>query len=413
MNKPHLKKSLLKLCDQPRTLEYISKKMGGLDPIKITSLLNEMEGDNLITLKENYWSKVSEKNDLFSNEVINEDFEIHIKKYMGHFDFLKNPHPLDFEWRNTSKSLNFLTDLISGTNSNNDRVLLLGMPTLFANCAIRNITQRVTLIERNKPIIEALKKFNNAKYQVIQENIFTVDPKIIGKYDSVIMDPPWYTNFLHQFVWLAGRCLEPGGLLIISIPPINTRNNIDKERIDWFSYCQEQGLCIEKLEPERLEYAMPFFEFNAFRAAGVENILPFWRKGDLVFFRKVSSSNSSRPILDIATENWREFQKESIRIKVNLDLDDKANDKIEIKNLITGDIIPSVSRSYPLRREANLWTSGNRAFKVNNPRQFWKALNERNNNLVNDWLQMIMELEEKEYKDYLQHIYYEMERNTA
>ncbi len=143
--------------------------MGGLDPIKITTLLNEMEEDNLITLKENYWSKVIKKEGLFSNEVINEDFEIHLKKYMGHFDFLKNPHPLDFEWRNTSKSLNFLTDLISRTNANNDKVLLLGMPTLFANCAVRNIPQQVTLIERNPPIVEALKKFNNTKYQVIQE----------------------------------------------------------------------------------------------------------------------------------------------------------------------------------------------------------------------------------------------------
>lgn len=413
MNKPHLKKSLLKLCAQPRTLEYISKKMGGLDPIKITSLLNEMEEDNLITLKENYWSKVIKKDDLFSNEVINEDFEIHLKKYMGHFDFLKNPHPLDFEWRNTSKSLNFLTDLIGRANANNDKVLLLGMPTLFANCATRNITQQVTLIERNPPIIEALKKFNNTKYQVIQENIFSVDPKIIGKYDSVIMDPPWYTNFLHQFVWLAAKCLEPSGLLIISIPPINTRDNIDKERIEWFSFCQQQGLCIERLEPERLEYAMPFFEFNAFRAAGVENILPFWRKGDLAFFRKISSSDSKRPKLNIATENWKELQKESIRIRINLDLPDTPNSKIKIKNLIAGDIIPSVSRSYSLRREANLWTSGNRAFKVNNPHQFWEALNQGNSNLVNDWFQMIVEIEKQEYKDYLEHIYYEMERNTA
>ena len=69
-------------------------------------------------------------------------------------------------------------------------------------------------------------------------------------------------------MWLASKCLLPGGVLVISIPPINTRERIDKERIEWFSYCQEQGLCIEKLEPEKLEYAMPFFEFNAFSPDG-------------------------------------------------------------------------------------------------------------------------------------------------
>ena len=98
------------------------------------------------------------------------------------------------------------------------------------------------------------------------------------------MDPPWYSNFLYQFVWLRAKCLEPGGLMVISIPPINTRSDVDEERIKWFTFCQKQGLCIERLEPEKLEYAMPFFEYNAFRTAGTINVQPFWRKGDLAFF---------------------------------------------------------------------------------------------------------------------------------
>jgi hypothetical protein len=387
--------------------------MGGLDPIKITLLLSELKDENLVSLKENYWSKIIKSEDLFSDHMIDEASEIYLKRYMGHFEFLQNPHPLDFEWRNTSKSLNFLTDLINQVSTKNEKVLLLGMPTLFANCAVRNIPQQMTLVERNPPIVNALKKFNNAKFRVMQDDIFSADPKKIGKYDSVVMDPPWYTNFFHQFVWLASNCLELGGVLIISIPSINTRTKIDKERIDWFSFCQKQGLCIEKLDPERLEYAMPFFEFNAFRSAKVENILPFWRKGDLVFFRKVSSPFSKRPALDIPTENWMEMQKESTRIRVNVNLSYSNESKINIGNLISGDIIPSVSRSHYLRKEANVWTSGNRAFKVNNPKLFWEALNQGTNDIVNQWLEIITDLEKKEYRDYLEHIYYEMERNTA
>ncbi len=72
-------------------------------------------------------------------------------KYMGHFDFLKSPHPLDFEWRNTTKSLNYLTDLIMQINKPEESVLLMGMPTLFANICIKDIPQNVKLVERNEP----------------------------------------------------------------------------------------------------------------------------------------------------------------------------------------------------------------------------------------------------------------------
>lgn len=411
MKKAHLKNTLLRICTQPRSLEYISKKMGGLDPVKISDLLEELKDEKKLTLKEDYWSIIVEDNSLFP-ALLNDDSGLPLKKYMGHFDFLKIPHPLDFEWRNTLKSLNFLAELIGEVNSAKDKVLILGMPTLFATCSLRNLTQSITLIERNGPIVRALEKFNGTHNRVLQKDIFKADPNNIGRFYSVFMDPPWYSNYLYQFVWLGAQCLVPGGVMVISIPPINTRDGIDKERIEWFSYCQNQGLCIEKLEPEMLEYAMPFFEFNAFRAKGITNVLPFWRKGDLVFFRKVSESKLSRPALDMTSQNWIEKEINSVRIRVNLDSSDYNDDPISIKSLIKADILPSVSRSCGLRKKANVWTSGNRIFQVNKANAFWKELESKNNMLINDWVEMIVEIEKKEYKDYLAHIYYEMERQT-
>ncbi len=411
MKKTHLKNTLLRICSQPRTLEYISKKMGGLDPIKIMRLLKELQKENKVFLKGEYWSVKIKDEGLFVG-MIDEDSESYLKKHMGYFNFLKNPHPLDFEWRNTSKSLNLLTDLIEEVNGNSDKVLLLGMPTLYANSSLRNIAQSITLIERNKPIVKALEKFSKKNCKIISGDIFTVDPKKIDKFYSVIMDPPWYSNYLYQFVWLASKCLLPGGVLVISIPPINTRERIDKERIEWFTYCQEQGLCIEKLEPEKLEYAMPFFEFNAFRQAGVSNTLPFWRKGDLVFFRKVEATETKRPFLEVEKNNWKELEVGSMRLRVKIDSVQKEGEEIKFDSLVEGDILPSVSRSTKIRSQANVWTTGNRIFKVNNSKKLWEALNNKNNDFVNDWFKMLLNLEDKEYKDYLAHIYYEMERDS-
>lgn len=410
----HLKNSLIRICAQPRTLGYITSRMGGLDPVKISKLLIELREEGKLFEKEDYWSVVSKEISLFSED-LNKDAELPIKKYMGHFNFLKTPHPLDFEWRNTLKSLNFLADLIGQVNEVNDKVLILGMPTLFATCSSRSVTQKVTLLERNKPIVKALhSNFVTNQYRIQEKDIFEANPDSVGKYYSVFMDPPWYSNFLYQFVWLGARCLEPGGLMVISIPPINTRSDVDEERIKWFTFCQKQGLCIERLEPEKLEYAMPFFEYNAFRTAGTTNVQPFWRKGDLAFFRKVSESKEERPRLDIPNQNWREKELDGVRIRVVLEGDESEDQEIKIESLVKTDILPGVSRSDEIRKQANVWTSGNRIFRVNKPKKFWKALNDSGTDeYVDQWKEMILKLEIAEYKDYLSHIYYEMERQTT
>ena len=90
---------------------------------------------------------------------------------MGHFDFLKTPHPLNFEWRNTLRSLNLLADLLGQVNEVNDKVLILGMPTLFTTCSLRSVTQYITLIEKNRPIVRALSKFVSDRYKVQEKDI--------------------------------------------------------------------------------------------------------------------------------------------------------------------------------------------------------------------------------------------------
>lgn len=412
----HIKNSLIRICAQPRTLGYITSRMGGLDPVKISKILMELQDDGKLFEKDDYWSVVSKDISLFS-EVLNKDADLPLKKYMGHFNFLKTPHPLDFEWRNTLKSLNFLADLIGQVNEVNDKVLILGMPTLFATCSSRSVTQKVTLLERNKPIVRALhSNFVTNQYRVQEKDIFEANPESVGKYYSVFMDPPWYSNFLYHFVWLGAKCLEPGGLMVISIPPINTRSDVDEERIKWFTFCQKQGLCIERLEPEKLEYAMPFFEYNAFRTSGATNVQPFWRKGDLAFFRKVSESEEDRPILDIPNQNWREKEFYGVRIRVNVDMDSEGtmDQDLRIESLVKTDILASVSRSEEIRKKANVWTSGNRIFRVNKPKKFWNALNSPGTiEYLDQWKEMIVKLETEEYKEYLSHIYYEMERQTT
>jgi hypothetical protein len=414
----YIESLILRLCKQPRTFEFISKNLNGLDPIQLKEALEELEKNDILSKRSDMWSMREKKKSPTLN-LLSEDPQLYLKKYMGYFEFLKMPHPLDFEWRNSTASLNYLINEVQKMNSINDRILFLGMPTLFATACIKDIPQKVTLVERNKPIVRGLSKLNidKKRFQILEADIFIVEPKTIGKYYNVYMDPPWYSPHFYQFMWLAAQCVEVGGVIGISLPPINTRPNIDKERIEWFSFCQQHGLCLENLYAQKLHYAMPFFEFNAFRSAGVQDILPFWRKGDLALFRKVHTESLPRPVLDETKPEWVEKEMDTVRIRVKVE-NNSDSEELKITHLIKGDILTTVSTRDQRRNEANVWTSGNRIFRVSNTNKFLQLLSFIDNGkpkteeqeLVEEFVYTITELEKKEYNNYLDWLYHEMER---
>lgn len=423
MNEIYLRNTILRLCLQPRSFEYISKNLHGLDPIEAIRILKDMEDKDELSYVDNLWT--FKDNSQVSLGLFNvlEPTKSYLQKYMGYFDFLKTPHPLDFEWRNSFFSLKNLLNKLTSLINPDDKLLFLGMPTLFATAILNDIPNSISLIERNSPIIEGLKRINTdpKRFKIVEDNIFTISPNLLSEYYCVMMDPPWYTEHFFQFMWLAAKSVAVGGIIAISLPPVNTRPDIMDERLDWFSFCNNLGLCIETIEPQQLHYSMPFFEFNAFRAAGIDQILPFWRKGDLAIFRKIKDVVVDRPTHKTIESKWleREYKSSRIRIKVEDTKQEKIEDII-IEPLIKGDILPTVSSRDQRRDGANVWTSGNRIFFTNNPISLILALDKilKESKLNDDELKIkeffdhIGELERKEFNDYLDWIYYEMERQA-
>lgn len=422
MSQSYLENSVLRICQQPRTFEYISKSMNGLDPSSAYAILKKLENEGKLTLLDDLWVikeiSVQSALQLYPNETT-----LYLQKYMGYFDFLKTPHPLDFEWRNSTSSLHRLINKIQFQTTNQDKLLFLGMPTLFATAILKDIPYHISLIERNKPIIQGLNKIvtDRNRFRIIEADIFEMNPNIIAEHFCVVMDPPWYTPHFLQFMWLAAKSISIGGLVAISLPPINTRPNIMKERIEWFTFCHSLGLCLEMLEPQQLEYAMPFFEFNALRADGINNVMPFWRKGDLAIFRKTAPTTIARPVHKSINTEWVEREHESVRIRVRLlSANCEKEEILKIESIIKGDILPTVSNRDVRRKSADIWTSGNRIYQVNNPGLFLRTIDHvlknapatENERIVGDFLKMLSELEKSEFKYYLDWVYYEMERQA-
>ena len=109
-----------------------------------------------------------------------------------------------------------------------------------------------------------------------------------------------------------------------------------------------------------------------------------------------------------------------MRIRFKIENDKIKSNEIKIEHLIKGDILPSVSSRDERRKEANIWTSGNRIFKVNNVKNLLQLLekekigNSRKKelNFINQFFNTIIDLEKKEYNNYLEWLYYEMEKQV-
>jgi len=211
--------------------------------------------------------------------------------------------------------------------------------------------------------------------------------------------------------------LKVGGYLAVSFPPLNTRPGLENEKVKWIAFCEKQGLYLESFEANRLEYIMPFFEFNALRAAGIDGVDPFWRLGDFAVFRKVEPLKSDRPVDERKPDLWQEIDIDGIRIRINSHVSGSPADPL-IAHLVKGDILPTVSSRDSRRLEANLWTSGNRIFKVKNPADFieFTLLYKKSGpnslkdyKIVSEFLNYIIDIESNEYKNYIEWIQYEME----
>src|SRR5690606_30785377 len=117
-------------------------------------------------------------------------------------------------------------------------------------------------------------------------------------------------------------------------------------------------------------------------------------------------------------EEWNEIEIQGVRIRVQRN-EDESKTPLKITHILKGDILPSVSKSDGRRKEANVWTSGNRIYKVSDTSIFWRLLGEvregkkfhsNNERIVSDFVEQVTSLEMKEFNDYLEWLYHEMER---
>lgn len=279
------------------------------------------------------------------------------------------PHPLDFEWRFTADASRALLNQAADLTPAGGDVLLFGTPGLAAEALTLPIGRRLALVVEPNTVADRLFALNRA----------TGSPLAIAfcsgglpreSADGVLLDLPWYLDFVRPMLAAAARSCRLGGFVLISLPPDGARPTAETDRQAAIVLGKRLGLEVLEHMPLTIAYETPFFERNALRTSEIF-APPQWRRGDLVVFRKVASQCLPAPSSQ-RTRQWTEVALGRMRLFIRTDGNSMRGDS-ELMSIVAGDVLPSVSRRDPRRTLANVWTSGNRVFRTDNPQLLLEA----------------------------------------
>ena len=273
---------------------------------------------------------------------------------------LPMPHPIDYDWRFTRRTASeLLTRLLALTNPA-ERVLLLGVPSIYVLAENQRLADRITLLDRNNPVAPS-ETSHHSGGTVYGCDLMHGVPSLPPVH-AVLADPPWYVDEAVGFLRTASQSCASGATILLSFAPDGMRPEIRDERRQIIARAEALGLRFVGLEHLAVSYATPFFERNALRASGFHQVAPDWRRGDLLTFRKSGSSFLKLDSMHADGGAWDEVSIDGVKFRVRRVEGDGFADP-RLKKLVEGDILPTVSRRDGRRNQALVWTSGNRVFR--------------------------------------------------
>jgi hypothetical protein len=274
------------------------------------------------------------------------------------------PHPLDYDWRFGVKATDHLLERCLEFTDAEDCVTLLGTPSVLARAIECSFPRRMILFEGNLAVTDSLILL--APEGSVLNCDLTADelPQVSAK--VVICDSPWYMEHVKSFLWAACQLCEIGGYLFLSTPPVGTRPNVSQEWAKILEWTARLGLRPLNVEHGVLPYVSPPFERNALKAEGLHNIPGEWRCSNLALFVREYRVEVPRPPKCFRNRGWCEVAFQDVRIRFRVCKNAGLGDPT-LRSIIPGDILSSVSRWDDRRKLVDVWTSGNRIFRCDNP----------------------------------------------
>ncbi|MBZ9701768.1 MULTISPECIES: hypothetical protein [unclassified Mesorhizobium] len=280
------------------------------------------------------------------------------------------PHPLDFEWRFTPDAARSLLNRAAEMTAADGDILLFGTPGLAVEALTLPIGRRLAFLAENNCVTDRVLELNRATGSPLSI-AFCSGGLPRQSADAVLLDPPWYLDFVRPMLAAAAHACRPGGVVLISLPPDGTRPSAETDRQTVIGFGRRLGLDPIEHCPLAISYETPFFERNALAATG---IYPpqHWRRGDLLVFRKTRAPTRHPLAVSAQRRDWTEARVGRMRLFVRAN-GETLSGEAGLTSLIDGDVLPTVSRRDARRRFAQVWTSGNRIFRTSNPQLVLEA----------------------------------------
>jgi SAM-dependent methyltransferase len=272
---------------------------------------------------------------------------------IGHDQLIASPHPLDFDWRFDEPTIAKLYEALRTKN-----VLALGAPSIARRLEANG--GQVLLVDR-QPV-------QGVQNQLVADVSTLEIPR--SDFDIVIADPPWYPRYLNDWASIGGRFVRPGGEVLISVWPPETRPGAAVELSCTVARFGEWADVTELLG--ELTYDAPPFERIANSISHNHPLARSPRHGCLlrlqVHRRPEPPPCRNRPAL------WHRFFVDGYQLAVRLSPSIAAKSPIvshpEAKNWLW----PYVSARAPGLDRIGIWSSAAEVGQVGDPEQLISVL---------------------------------------
>jgi hypothetical protein len=276
-------------------------------------------------------------------------------------DRLPLPHPLEYEWRFTGPTALQLLSMATQLSKGGDRVMLLGTPSV-ASMAVGYPSDRdIVFVGEANAVTSSLRREGVIRRSGVR--ILTCSQAQYGGNAAVVvLDPPWYFDFIRPMLAAAALACRVGGYLILSLPSVGTRPSAAIDRFRTMRLAERLGLRLVEERRSALTYSSPLFERNALSAIGLSNVPSDWRRSDLVMLQKIERLDVPSPPRSKHLPAWTEIVLNGTRVFARRESLIEPGTVASLDPIVPNGVLPSVSRHDPRRRLANIWTAGNRVF---------------------------------------------------
>lgn len=330
-----LEDAVRRYTDKPIAWGDLVSKLSGACPIAVSAIIRKLNRQGQIS---------------FPNTKPSPAMPVALQQWSD--GLIPTPHIVDSTWWFADSALTRLARMIAESTRSDDVVLLLGTPTLYFWAKDLFPDRNLILVDKTATSSEG-----GTRRADVRNNSWSVPrtPTL------VVADPPWYQEDLIEFLAVASRQVVVGGRVVMSFPGSLTRPGIDRDRAALLTLAHSMGLRLEQHLISEIRYVSPAFEWNAYRAAGVSGVPFDWRSGDLLVFAKAEEGTRTVTYPSSRSEPWSNYAVGLMRFML-LGSGEMGPVAPTLQAIVSGDVLPTVSRRDRRLSEVRLWTSGNRVF---------------------------------------------------